>query len=66
MFSKKGITGEGKTKGAEREQLKVFQERGTIIVVVDHNDLKNVANGGNFINVLQNKYEKIRLDLLNT
>src|SRR3990170_8960739 len=35
LFSKKGISGEGKTKDAEREQLKVFQDRGMVIVVVD-------------------------------
>jgi len=64
LFSKKGISGEGKTKDAEREQLKVFQDRGMVIVVVDENDIKQVANGKNFINMLKKKYERVRLDLI--
>src|SRR3990167_9114931 len=64
LFSKKGISGEGKTKDAEREQLKVFQDRGMVIVVVDENDIKQVANGENFVNMLKKKYERVRLDLI--
>jgi hypothetical protein len=64
LFSKNGITGEGKTKDAEREQLKIFQDRGMVIVVVDQKDLKSVAKGANFINLLRRKYETIRLDLV--
>jgi hypothetical protein len=30
LFSREGITGAGKTKNAEREQLKVFQDRGMV------------------------------------
>jgi hypothetical protein len=63
LFSKNGITGKGKTVDAEREQLKVFQDRGMVIVVVDLKDLMDVAEGRNFINLLRDKYEKTRLDL---
>ena len=63
LFSKKGISGAEKTTDAEREQLKVFQDRGMVIVVIDEKDLDYVADGGNFINLLRQRYEKIRLDL---
>jgi hypothetical protein len=63
LFSSSGLSGYGKTEDAEREQLKVFQDRGMVIVVVDKSDLERVANGGNFIQVLRAKYEKVRLDL---
>ena len=63
LFSKKGISGAEKTLDAEREQLKVFQDRGIVIVVIDQNDLDFISEGGNFINLLRQKYEKIRLDL---
>ena len=65
LFSSKGISGEGKTKNAEREQLKIFQDRGIIIIVIDKNDLTAVIEKDeNFINILRAKYEKISLDLL--
>ncbi len=63
LFSKHGITGVGRTKDAEREQLKVFQDRGMVIVVVSEEDLDRVASGPNFITMLRSKYEKVRLDL---
>jgi len=63
VFSRWGISGQGKTLYGEREQLKVFQDRGMVIVVVDEDDLRRVANGENFINLLRTKYERVRLDL---
>jgi hypothetical protein len=63
LFSKSGISGEGKAKYAEREQVKVFQDRGMVIVVIDQNDLTQVAEGSNFISLLRTKYERVRLDL---
>lgn len=63
LFSRRGISGEGETKYAEREQLKVFQDRGMVIVVVDQTDLDFVAKGGNFTTLLRSKYERVRLDL---
>lgn len=63
IVSKHGITGEGHNSDAEREQQKVFQDRGMVIIVVNQTDLDDVADGGNFIALLRNKYEKVRLDL---
>ena len=66
VFSREGISGAGATRYAEREQLKVFQDRGTVIVVIDEEDLKRVADGANFINILRKKYERVRLDLMDS
>ncbi len=66
LFSKEGISGSGDTRNAEREQLKVFQDRGMVIVVVDLEDLERVAGGANFVNILRRKYERVRLDLADT
>jgi len=63
LFSKKGITGAGKSDYAEREQLKVFQDRGMVIIVIDESDLEKIAAGANFIAMLREKYELVRLDL---
>lgn len=63
IFSKQGITGEGRNSDAEREQQKVFQDRGMVIIVVKETDLNYVSSGGNFIALLRKKYEKVRLDL---
>lgn len=63
IFSKNGISGKGKTADAEREQLKIFQDRGMVIAVVDKDDLTKLAEGANFIALLRNKYERVRLDL---
>lgn len=48
---------------ASLEQLKVFQDRGMVIVVVDEVDLRQVAEGANFIELLRERYEAVRLDL---
>lgn len=63
LFSTKGISGQNRTTHAERERVKVYQDRGILIIVVNLNDIKYVAEGGNFINLLREKYEKVRLDL---
>lgn len=63
LFSTKGISGKGKTINAERELLKVFQDRGMVIIVVDETELMKVVEGENLINILKRKYEKVRLDL---
>ena len=49
--------------GACLEQIKVFQDRGMVIVVVDVSDIKAVMNGANVIHILRDRYERIRLDL---
>ncbi len=63
LFSKKGISGKNKTTNAEREQLKVYHDHGTIIAVIDMEDLKKIAKGRNLIDLLRTKYERVCLDL---
>jgi len=63
LFSRTGISGEGAHRDAALEQLKVFQDRGIVIVVVDQKDLDRVAQGANFISLLRSKYERVRLNL---
>jgi hypothetical protein len=63
LFSRLGISGQGSTSFAEREQLKVFQDRAVVIVVLDRRDLEAVASGANFISLLRERYEAVRLDL---
>jgi len=63
LFSKSGLSGAGRSSDAEREQLKVFQDRGMVIVVLDGDDLARVANGANLIQMLRERYEAVRLDL---
>jgi len=63
LFSKNGISGAGKTTDAEREQLKVFQDRGIVIIVLGLADLERVASGFNLVSLLRRQYETVRLDL---
>jgi hypothetical protein len=63
LFSRNGITGEANTSDARREQVKVYQDRGLVIVVVDLSDIQFVSKGANFISILREKYEQVRLDL---
>lgn len=63
LFSSSGVTGAGKTAFAEREQLKVFQDRGVVIVVLDRGDIEAVASGVNLISLLRDRYEAVRLDI---
>jgi hypothetical protein len=63
LFSKNGISGSGQTQNAEREQLKIFQDRGIVIVVINEADLASVAEGTNFVSLLRRKYEQVRLDI---
>lgn len=63
LFSKNGISGEGTNKDAALEQIKVFQDRGMVIIVVNQKDIEKIAEGVNFTNLLREKYEKVRLDL---
>lgn len=63
LFSKEGITGTGRTRDAEREQVKVFQDRGMVIIVIAKQDLDEIAEGANLITMIRSKYESVRLDL---
>jgi hypothetical protein len=64
LFSREGITGQVSTSAASREQLKLFQDRGIVIVVVTRDDISAVIDGHNFITLLREKYETVRLDLM--
>jgi hypothetical protein len=63
LFSKNGLSGVSNSQFAAREQLKVFQDRGIVIVVIDEQDLKSVAAGANLTQLLRRRYEAVRLDL---
>jgi hypothetical protein len=63
LFSKSGLSGQGRTEYAEREQLKVYQDRGIVIVVLSLSDLEAVAKGANLIALLRERYEAVRLDI---
>ena len=63
LFSSAGISGAGMTQYAAREQLKVFQDRCVVIVVLSKADLEAVAEGANLISILRAKYEAVRFDL---
>ena len=57
LFSKNGITGTKRSTDAAREQIKVFQDRGMVIVVIDLKDLEKIAEGANLITMLRAKYD---------
>lgn len=63
IFSRIGISGKASTSYAAREQLKVYQDRGIVIVSIDEADLKAVASGQSLISLLRERYERVRLDL---
>jgi hypothetical protein len=63
LFSSRGITGRDRSSDAGLEQLKVFQDRGIVVVVIDRNDLEAIASGRNLISLLRTKYEAVRLDI---
>jgi hypothetical protein len=57
-------TGKGNLRNAPRELLKVYQDTGIAILVLDLNDLERVVDGANLIQLLRTKYEHVRLDTL--
>lgn len=62
IFARNSISGVGRSLNAERELLKVYQELGLVILVVDEKDLQRINSGENFIWMLRKKYERVRLD----
>ena len=63
LFSSEGVSGSSRTTHAAREQLKVFQDRGIVIVVIDRAMLLEVISGRNLVSLLRKRYEDIRLDI---
>lgn len=64
IFSPKGISGRSSMRYAERERIKVYQDRGIAILVLDSSDFQYFADGGNFVARIRARYEALRLDLL--
>jgi len=64
LFSSKGVTGKHEDRDAAREQLRLYQQAGAVIVAVTLEDIKRIAEGQNLIELLRRKYEAVRLDLL--
>ena len=63
LFSSGGLSGAGSSAFAEREQFKVFHDRGIVIIVLDRDDLEQTASGANLVQLLRKRYEAVRLDL---
>ncbi|HEY59695.1 MAG TPA: hypothetical protein G4N92_03260 [Anaerolineae bacterium] len=63
IFSPTGISGKDKTLDSERELLKIFQNEGIVITVIDNTDIESICRGTSLINLLRSKYEIVRLDL---
>jgi hypothetical protein len=59
LFSKNGAS-----DAALREQMKVFQDRGIVIIVIGLDDLQRVLSGENLVRLLRERYEAVRLDLM--
>jgi hypothetical protein len=58
FFSKNGIT-----KPARAEQMKVYQNRGIVVIILGLHDLQSIASGVNLITLLRSQYEDVRLEL---
>src|SRR2546428_7853372 len=63
LLSKNGISGVARTTDAAREQLKVYQDRGIVVVVLSLEDLGSIAEGASLIALLRKRYEAVRPDL---
>jgi|HubBroStandDraft_1064217.scaffolds.fasta_scaffold80053_1 hypothetical protein len=63
LFSTDDVTGQGEEKNAALEQLNFFQSTGKVIIVVTKQDLDQLGNGANFIDLLRQKYERVRLNI---
>jgi hypothetical protein len=48
---------------AERERLKVFQDRGIVVIVLDREVFDLISKGANLVPILRSKYDQVRLDL---
>jgi hypothetical protein len=63
LFLQSGLAGMHNGSHAAREQQEIFQDRGLVIVVIEAKDVRAVADGENFIQILRETYEVVRLDL---
>jgi len=64
LFSRQGITSEGKLRDAALEQRDAFRELGIVVVVADERDLNLERDGSSFLAILREKYQRVRLGLI--
>jgi len=63
LFSRKGISGNGKDRYAARERQRLYLQEQVVIAVITLEDLQEIGDGANLIEMLRRKYEAVRLDL---
>lgn len=63
FVSTSGITGQANTTDAKATIQRIYAESGTVIIAIDKNDLLRVKNGANLVDLMQIRYEQVRLDL---
>jgi hypothetical protein len=63
VFSQLGLSGQSRRRGADLECAKVYQDRGIVIVSINRTDIEKITGGANFVTMLREKYEAVRLDL---
>jgi hypothetical protein len=63
FVSPAGITGEKRNTDARGMVRRLHSESGVVIVVLDLDDLRRLSRGESFIELLQARYEQVRLDL---
>ena len=63
FVSTNGMSGQANTTDAKATIQRIYSESGTVIIAIDKNDLLRVKNGANFVDLMQIRYEQVRLDL---
>ena len=63
LFSRKGLSGKKNERYATRERQRLYSQEQVLIVVVTLEDILQIVAGANFIELLRQKYEAVRLDL---
>jgi hypothetical protein len=63
LFSRLGVTGEGKTRDAELQILKAYYRAGRVVLVLSEEDFQSAAKGENLLGILRQRYEEIRFDI---
>jgi hypothetical protein len=62
----RGVSQQGEPRYALREELKVFLDRGIVLVVITKDHIRRVAEGESFVALLREEYEKTRFDVAPT
>lgn len=67
LFSVHRITGEKpRAREAAVEQMRVYFDRGIVVVCIDIDDIKELERGENFIRMLRERFEAVRLSKFTT